>query len=160
MIVAIGFFAWLPLRDVLAYPDRVAVLPNLQADAQTYYELGREVAETGSLRPLPARHPPVWVAVLAAVFAVTGASFVAAKLVLWAALLASIAGCAWLARRVYSTAAAWPAALLCASSPALRGYVGTVQYEVFTGALLLLVLVLAARAAEASSVRMLLRRAM
>jgi 4-amino-4-deoxy-L-arabinose transferase-like glycosyltransferase len=83
------------------------------------------------------------VTLLAALYTVTGPSFVAGKLVSWLALVAMVLMCAMLARRVYSVAAGWTAALVCATSPAMRGYVGTLQYEVLTGTMLLAVLLLA-----------------
>jgi 4-amino-4-deoxy-L-arabinose transferase-like glycosyltransferase len=153
LIVVMGI-AWglsLPLLDVLAYPDRISVLPNLQTDASTYHAIGLELATTGSLDALPSRHPPGWVSILGAVYAVAGPSFVAAKLVSWAALLASVAMCWHLARAMHGALAGWIAAIVCAWSPALRGYVGTLQYEVITGTALLAVLVLALRAVQASS---------
>ena len=70
---------------------------------------------------------------LALVYSVTGPSYVAAKLISWVGLIASVAMCWYLARRVFGETAAALAALLCALSPALRYYVGTVQYEVVTG---------------------------
>jgi len=153
LLLAIGYGVSLPLRDVIAYPDRVSVLPNLQTDAEAYYNIGRAIAEQRSLDAFPIRQPPVWIALLALVFSIAGESFVTGKLILWVALLASVPGCAWLARRMYGPSAGWIAALLCAWSPALRGYVGTVQYEVFTGALLIAVVVLAVRAIASSSTR-------
>jgi 4-amino-4-deoxy-L-arabinose transferase-like glycosyltransferase len=153
LLLAIGYGLTLPLRDVLAYPDRISVLPNLQTDAEAYYNIGRAIAEQRTLDAFPIRHPPVWIGLLALAFSLTGPSFVVGKLILWAALILSVAGCGWLARRMYGPTAGWIAALLCAWSPALRGYVGTVQYEVFTGALLIAVVMLAVRAIESSSDR-------
>jgi dolichyl-phosphate-mannose-protein mannosyltransferase len=151
LIALIGWGASLPLRDVLAYPDRISVLPNLQTDAAAYHAIGLNLATTGSLEALPPRHPPGWVALLAALYTFTGPSFVAGKIVSWLAFLASIAMCAYLARHVYGATAAWIAALLVAWSPALRGYIGTLQYEVVTGTLLLMVLVLALRTVRATT---------
>lgn len=162
LAVLLGVIAWclsLPLQDIFAYPDRVSVLPNLQTDAQAYHDLARQLAETGSLDALPAKHPPGWIALLGAVYAVAGVSFVAGKLVSWLALAASVWACWWLAARMYSRRAGWVAALVCASSPALRGYVGTLQYEVTAAALLLAVMVLAVRAIEAPTRAVLYRRA-
>ena len=159
LVALIGWGASLPIRDVLAYPDRISVLPNLQTDAPAYHAIGLELATTRSLEALPPRHPPGWVAVLGALYTVTGPSFVAAKIVSWLAMLASIAMGASLARHVYGTTAAWIAALLVAWSPALRGYVGTVQYEVVTATLLLMVLVLAWRTVRATTANELYGRA-
>jgi 4-amino-4-deoxy-L-arabinose transferase-like glycosyltransferase len=159
LVVVITYCAWVPLGDVLQYSDRLSVLPNLQTDAEAYYSIGRELFERGTLSVLPPRHPPVWFVVLALVFAIGGVSYVSAKLILWVSLLGLIAGCAWLALRVYGKGAAWTAALVCACSPALHGYVGTVQYEVFTGALLVIVLVMAIRTIEAVNASQALRRA-
>ena len=88
---------------------------------------------------------------LASVYAVVGHSYVAGKLLSWFALVLSVALCAWLANRVYGRTAAVIAALLCASSPGLRAYVGTLQYEVVTGALFALLLCLATRVREAQA---------
>jgi 4-amino-4-deoxy-L-arabinose transferase-like glycosyltransferase len=159
LLLAIAYGLSLPLRDVLAYPNRVSVLPNLQTDAEAYYTLGRAIAEQRSLSAFPIRHPPGWIGLLAIAFNIAGVSYVTGKLISWFALIATVAGGAWLARRMYGRTAGWIAAVLIATSPALRGYVGTVQYEVFTGALLLAVMVLAVRTIESVSNRERWRRA-
>lgn len=159
LLALIAFFLVLPLRDILAYPDRVSVLPNLQTDAAAYYMLGHGLSESWSIAGLPPRHPPGWIVALALAFAVGGASYVTGKLVLWMALILSVGGCAWLARRLYGNTAAWIAAVICASSGALRWYVSTVQYEVFIGAMLLGVLALGLRATDAGTPALLYRRA-
>jgi 4-amino-4-deoxy-L-arabinose transferase-like glycosyltransferase len=150
VLLAIAYGLTLPLYDLLAYPDRVSVLPNLQADAEAYYSIGRTIATDWNLDAFPIRHPPGWIGLLALVFSIGGASFVAGKLISWVALVATVIGCAWLARRIYGPTAGWIAALVTATSPALRGYVGTVQYEVFTGALLLALVMLAVGVIESS----------
>ena len=155
-VVAIGGIAagvWLPLNDVIAYPDRISVLPNLQTDAPAYHAIAVDLATTGSLTALPPRHPPGWVSLLALIYTVTGPSFVAGKLASWLGLVMSVALCAWLAGRVFGGRAAWIAALVCAWSPALRGYVGTLQYEIVTGTLLMMVLSLAVRTVDAETRR-------
>lgn len=159
LLLFIAWSLWLPLADVLAYPDRLSVLPNLQTDASTYHAIGTALAETRSLDALPPRHPPGWVTMLGAVYLVTGPSFVAGKIVSWLALVFSTAACFVLARRVYTGSAAWVAAAVCASSPAMRGYVGTLQYEVVTAALMLTVLVLGVRTLDTADARTRLRRA-
>src|SRR5262245_29225895 len=93
------------------------------------------------------------------VYMVTGPSYVAGKILLWMAFVFSVAACAVLAKRVYNRSAAWAAAALCASAPAMRGYVGTLQYEILTGALMLAVLVLGVRTIEAPDTRRRVRRA-
>ena len=159
VMVGVAWGLWLPLHDLLAYPDRISVLPNLQTDAPAYHAIGLALATTGELDALPPRHPPGWVTMLALLYRVTGPSYVAAKLISWIALIASVAMCWYLARRVFGETAAALAALLCALSPALRYYVGTVQYEVVTGTGLVAVLVLAVRAVDAPSPAVLYRRA-
>jgi 4-amino-4-deoxy-L-arabinose transferase-like glycosyltransferase len=148
--VLIAYCAWVPLQQVLRFPDRLSVLDNLQTDAQTYFELGRLIFEQGGVETMPPRHPPVWPVVVALSFAAGGVSYVTAKLVLWGSFIVLIAGCAWLASRLYGRVAAWAAALVCACSPAMHGYIGTVQYEVFAGALLLATLILAIRTIDAT----------
>ena len=96
---------------------------------------------------------------LGAVYLVTGPSLVAGKIISWLAFVLSVAACAVLAGRVYGRSPAWVAAALCASSPAMRGYVGTLQYEIVTGALMLAVLVLGVRTLEAPDARHRLRGA-
>src|SRR4029453_17454014 len=81
------------------------------------------------------------------------------KLVSWVALVLSVAACGTLARRVYGQDAAIIAAALCASAPAMRGYVGTLQYEIVTGALMIAVLLLAVRTLEAPTTPAYWRRA-
>ena len=159
LVGVLAWFLWLPLADLLRYPDRVSVLGNLQADAAAYHDTARELAAARRLDVIPVRHPPGWVTMLGAVYAVTGPSYVAGKLLSWIALIGSVALCAWLARRIHGPRAAWVAALLCAASPGLRAYVGTLQYEVMTGAWLLVVLALAVRTLDAHSRAQLLLRA-
>ncbi len=150
LLALVVWFAALPLRDVLAYPDRVSVLPNLQTDAAAYDAFARDLAASWQVSALPAKHPPGWMVLLASVYSVAGHSYVAGKLVSWAALLVSVALCGWLALRVYGPTAAAVAAVLCAASPGLRAYVGTLQYEVVTGALFALLLVLSTRVCDAT----------
>jgi 4-amino-4-deoxy-L-arabinose transferase-like glycosyltransferase len=155
----LAWFLSLPLQDVFTFPDRLSVLPNLEADAAAYDAFARDFAATGQLSALPSKHPPGWMLLLAAVYASVGHSYVAGKLVSWFALVAATWLSAWIARRLYGTAAAVTAALLCASSPGLRAYVGTLQYEVVTGALFALFVVLSVRVLGAASARARLWRA-
>jgi len=135
------------------------VQPNLQADASTYDRLARDLASSWQLAAVPPRHPPVWIISLAFVYSLAGASFVAGKLISWASLIASVALGAWLARRIYGAGAAWMCAALTAASPALRAYVGTLQYEVLTGAMLLGTLAIAAHTADSKDRRGIVRGA-
>jgi 4-amino-4-deoxy-L-arabinose transferase-like glycosyltransferase len=159
LLAAIAWALWLPLHDVLTYPDRVSVLPNLETDAAAYDAFAQQLAASWHVAALPAKHPPGWMAALAAVYATVGHSYVAGKLVSWVALVLMVGLCAWLASRVFDRAAGGVAALLCASSPGFRGYVGTLQYEVLTAALVALVLVLAIRVTDAANARQALTRA-
>jgi 4-amino-4-deoxy-L-arabinose transferase-like glycosyltransferase len=160
--VIVGCVAWflvLPLRDVLTFPTRISVFPNLETDAAAYDAFARDFAATGDLAALPSKHPPGWMLMLAAVYAVAGPSYVAGKLVSWHALVVAVGLCAWLAKRMYGAAPAAIAALLCASSPGLRAYVGTLQYEIVTGTLFALLLVMSVRVVDSPGGRPLLRRA-
>jgi len=162
-VLLIGLILWglhLPLHDLLAYPDRISVLPNLQADADTYDLAARRLAATWSSEELPVRHPPGWITVLALLYAVTGPSLVAGKLLNFAALIVVVLLSAWIARRAFGPASAWAAAVLVAMSPGFRGYVGVLQYEVFTAALLCATLALAIRTTEAATARALWQRAL
>jgi hypothetical protein len=137
--VLVGLILWglhLPLHDLVTYPDRISVLPNLQADADTYDRAARRLATTWSSDDLPIRIPPVWITVLALLYAVTGPSFVAGKLLNFAALIVVLLLSAWIARRAIGPGSGWAAAVLVAMSPAFRGYVGVLQYEVFSAGLL------------------------
>jgi hypothetical protein len=160
LVAFIAWSLWLPLGDIFRYPDRLSVLPNLQTDASSYHAIASDLAASASLDALPARHPPGWVGLLGLVYMVSGPSYVAGKTISWLALVLTVVGCGILARRIYGHEAdsnrarrRWRplpeagaiASALCASSPAMRGYVGTLQYEVLTGALLVVVLVLAVR---------------
>ncbi len=136
----------LPLHDLWMHPDRVSVLTSLQVDAQTYHDLATTLAAHGHWTDIPLRQPPGFVALLAVVYRAFGASYTAAKLLLWLCLVASAVLAAWLARRVWGRDAAWAAALLVATAPALRHYTGTVQYEVLAGTELLVLVALAVRA--------------
>jgi 4-amino-4-deoxy-L-arabinose transferase-like glycosyltransferase len=151
VIGCVGWFLMLPLHDVLAFPTRVAVLPNLEADAAAYDAFAQSFAASWRIDALPTKHPPGWIVLLAAVYTVAGHSYVAGKLISWAALVLTVVLCARLAGRLYGRGAATIAALLCASSPGLRAYVGTLQYEVVTAALFTLFLVLSARVTEAAA---------
>jgi 4-amino-4-deoxy-L-arabinose transferase-like glycosyltransferase len=150
LLCAIAWFITLPLNDVLRYPQRLAVLQNLQVDAATYQQIARAVAGSWTLQAFPVLHPPLWPTLLALVYQTFGVSIVAGKLISWLALIGSVLLTALIARRVHNTAAAWTAALLCASSPGLRAYVGTLQYEVTTAFLALAALGAAMRAAEST----------
>ena len=157
----VGLILWglhLPLHDLLTYPDRISVLPNLQADADTYDRAARRLATTWSSDELPIRVPPGWTTVLALLYAVTGPSFVAGKLLNFAALIVVLLLSAWIARRAFDPASGWAAAVLVAMSPGFRGYVGVLQYEVFTAALLCATLALAIRTSEAATTRALWQR--
>ena len=158
--IAIAWFLFLPLRDILTFPDRISVLPNLETDAAAYDAFAREFARTWQLEALPSKHPPGWMLVLATVYAFINASFVAGKIVSWLALIVIVMAAAWLAHRIFGRIAGVIAALLCAASPGLRGYVGTLQYEVLTAALFLVFLVLTIRTADAESPRQAYRRAL
>jgi 4-amino-4-deoxy-L-arabinose transferase-like glycosyltransferase len=155
----IGWFLLLPLNDILDFPDRISVLPNLQTDAAAYDAFARDFARTWQTASLPSKHPPGWMVVLAAVYATVGHSYVAGKLVSWVALAMTVALAAWIAHRVYGVTAGVVAALLCASSPGFRAYIGTLQYEVLTAALFTLFLALCIRSADAVTARAALGRA-
>jgi len=71
-------------------------------------------------------------------------------MMLWGALLVATGLAAWLAHRVWGRGGGAATALLMATSPALRHYVGTIQYELVAAAGLLVVLFLAVRAADSS----------
>jgi 4-amino-4-deoxy-L-arabinose transferase-like glycosyltransferase len=157
--LALAWFLALPLSDVLAYPERLSVLPNLETDAAAYDAFAQEFSQTWQQSSLPAKHPPGWMVLLASVYAMFGHSYVAGKIVSWLALVLTVALTAWLAHRMNGRTAAIIAALLCASSPGLRAYVGTLQYEVLTAALFTLLLVLSVRTASAPTTRDALTRA-
>ena len=135
---------WLPLADMFRFPDRVSVFPNLVTDAATYYDLARELSATWQ-NNIPTTYPPLWIGLMAAVFSISGPSYVAGKLISWTGLVIIVILAAWLARRVYGSTAAWMAAVLCAASAGLRAYVGTLQYEIVTATLLLVSIALAVR---------------
>jgi len=162
-LLLVGLMLWglhLPLHDVLTYPDRISVLPNLQADADTYDRAARRLATTWSSDEVPIRVPPGWTTVLALLYAVTGPSLVAGKLLNFAALIVVLLLSAWIARRAFDPASGWAAAVLVAMSPGFRGYVGVLQYEVFTAALLCATLAFAIRTSEAATPRALWPRAL
>jgi hypothetical protein len=148
----IAWGLWLPLDDLLTYPGRVSVLPNLAADAEAYHDLARELSLTWH-NNIPAKFPPLWIGLMASVYSMSGVSFVAGKLISWAGLVICVSIAAWLARRVHGPWAGWAAAVLCATSAGLRAYVGTLQYEIVTAAWLLVAVALTVRALNASSAR-------
>ncbi len=110
------------------------MLPSLQVDAITYHELATRIAADGSLSHIPARQPPGFVVLLAGLYVITGPSYLAARLTLWICFVVTVGLAAWTARRVWGSGVAATAAALVATAPALRHYVGTVQYEVLVGA--------------------------
>ena len=155
-VLALLAMAWglsLPLRDVLAYPDRISVLPE-SADRRAAYHaiavrladdrqprgaaaaasagLGRRCSPRSTRSPARRMSPASWCP---------------------GPRSSRRWPCAWYWRGRSSVPRRWIAALVCAWSPALRGYVGTVQYEVVTGAALLAVLVLGLRTADADVAR-------
>ena len=150
LVSSILWCLWLPLADMRRYADRISVFPNLVTDAATYYDLARELS-TSWQNNIPTTYPPLWIGLMATVFSVTGPSYVAGKLISWTGLAITVLLAAWLANRVYGSTAAWMAALLCAASAGLRAYVGTLQYEVVTGTLLLASIVLAVRSVDTAS---------
>ncbi len=139
----------LPLHDLLAYPDRLSVLSSLQIDASTYDQLGSDIATTGTWRDFPALQPPDFVAVLALIYRVFGHSNVIAKIFLWLCLVACTCLGGWLTQRVWGREPALVAMVLMATAPALRHYVGTLQYEVVVAAGLMAALGLTVKALEA-----------
>jgi len=162
-LLLVGVILWglhLPLHDLLKYPDRISVLPNLQADADAYDSAARRLATTWSSNELPVRHPPGWITALALLYTVTGPSLVAGKLLNFAALIVVLLLSVWIARRAFGSASGWAAAVLVAMSPGFRGYVGVLQYEMFTAALLCGTLALAIRTTEAATLRALWQRAL
>ena len=80
---------WLPLADMLRYPERVSVFPNLTTDAANYYNLARELSATWQ-NNIPTTYPPLWIGLMATVFSVTGPSYVAGKLISWTALVIGV----------------------------------------------------------------------
>ena len=150
LLLAVAGGLSLPLVDILTYPNRLSVLPSLQVDAATYDAIGQSLAATGRVSDIPARQPPGFVVLLALAYSAFGSSWVTAKMVLWFALgITVLAG--WLGRRVSGSGAGVVAALLTATAPALRHYVGTIQYEIATAAGVLVLLALATRAVDAGS---------
>ena len=138
-----------PLRTILANPERLSALPSLQVDAAAYDAIAAEVARTRSLAPIPPTQPPGFVLTMAAVYLVAGHTWLAGKMFLWLVFVVCVALAARLAWRMYGDEhSAWAAALLTATAPALHGYVATIQYEVMAAAWLL-VLVLSADRARA-----------
>ncbi len=143
----------LPLADILASPDRLSALGSLQVDAGAYDAAATALAGGAPWTAIPLRQPPGFVATLALIYAVFGHSYLAAKLALWACLVAATALAAWLAGAVWGRREAWAAALLTATAPALRHYVGTVQYEVLVAAELLATVALVVTAATTCGAR-------
>jgi len=157
LVALITWTLWLALNDVLTYPTRVSVLPNLTADAETYHALAAELSATWR-NNIPAKFPPMWIGLMALVYSVSGVSVVAGKLISWTGLVALVLLSAWLGRKIYGTAAAWVAAVVCASSAGLRAYVGTLQYEIATATFLLAMLALAVHASASDNSSRLFRR--
>ncbi len=93
--------AALPLRAIVAHPTSLSVVPSLQVDAAAYDAIAAEIVQTRSLEPIPPLQPPGFVLMVAAVYAVAGHSWVAAKVFLWLVFCACILMSAQLAWRLY-----------------------------------------------------------
>jgi 4-amino-4-deoxy-L-arabinose transferase-like glycosyltransferase len=138
-----------PLVQIIRGGERLTILPNLEVDSRSYDSIALDLARRRSPDAISPVFPPGFVAVIALVYTVCGHSLVAAKTVLWLCLVATTILAAFLAWRVHGTrVAAWTAALLAASSPALQAYTGTLQFEVLVAALVVALLVLAVNALD------------
>jgi 4-amino-4-deoxy-L-arabinose transferase-like glycosyltransferase len=155
----LGWFLWLPLADIVRFPDRLSVLPNLETDAAAYDAFAWQLVETQQLSALPTKHPPGWMAMLASVYAVAGHSYVAGKLLSWLALVLTVVTSSLIAYRIYGRSAGVITALLVASSPGLRAYTGTLQYEVVTAGLFTAFLLFTIQVIEATNRRQAITRA-
>jgi 4-amino-4-deoxy-L-arabinose transferase-like glycosyltransferase len=155
----LGWFLWLPLADIVRFPDRLSVLPNLETDAAAYDAFAWQLVETQQLSALPTKHPPGWMAMLASVYAVAGHSYVAGKLLSWLALVLTVVTSPLIAYRIYGRSAGVITALLVASSPGLRAYTGTLQYEVVTAGLFTAFLLFTIQVIEATNRRQAITRA-
>ncbi len=128
----------LSARFATSLPLRISVLPSLQVDASTYDSIALGLSQTWSLDSVPPLQPPGFVTFLAVVYTLFGHSWIAGRLALWLCLVTATCLSALLARKMYrSTAAGWCSALLCATSPALQAYSGTLQYELLASVWLL-----------------------
>lgn len=137
---AIASLLMFSLSYVTTFRTRISVLPSLQVDASTYDTIALELANTWSLDAIPPLQPPGFVAFLATIFTAFGHSWIAGRVALWVCLVLATVSSAFLARAMYrSELAGWFAALLCAASPALRAYAGTLQYELLAAVLLLFI---------------------
>lgn len=143
-----------PMYLLLSHPNRISVYSSLQVDAQTYDEIATRIASGAGLRAMSPLQPPGFIGLLAVVYYAFGHSWMVAKLVLWGFFVATVCLSGLLAWRIYENEdAVWGALLLTASSRALQSYVGTLQYEVVAGFLLVWWLLCANRAAGSESKR-------
>lgn len=141
MTLVIAILLLLSARYVLSAPLRISVLPSLTVDASAYDAIALDLSNTWSLDAIPPLQPPGFVTFLAVVFTVFGHSWTAGRLALWACLIVATALSALVAKTIYrSETAGWGAALLCTASPALRGYAGTLQYELLAAVFLLVLI--------------------
>ena len=49
LVALIAYFLALPLRDIVQYPGRLSVLPNLETDAAAYDGFAQAFAQSGQL---------------------------------------------------------------------------------------------------------------
>ncbi|HXG89943.1 MAG TPA: hypothetical protein VNJ02_16570 [Vicinamibacterales bacterium] len=134
----------IPLAAIRSSGDRLTILPSLQVDAPAYDAIASAIARTHSVDPIPPLQPPGFVMTLGALYAITGHSWLAAKVFLWCTLVACVLMAARLGWLIYRhEAAAWAAAWLTAASPMLQAYTGTIQYELVAACWLLALLLIA-----------------
>jgi hypothetical protein len=128
----------LAARFAAGAPERISVLQSLQIDAAAYDAIAASLSAHWSAESIPPLQPPGFVTFLAVVFTWFGHSWTAGRMALWMCLVVATGLGAIVARTMYGRAnAGWCAALLCAASPALHAYAGTLQYELLASVLLL-----------------------
>lgn len=145
LVLAAG--AVLAFRTATAEPD-ARFTGNLDIDSVRYDQYARAVADSRSLGAIPPLYPPGFIALLAATYAVAGASYLAAKVVLAALLVGAAVLVAYTTWRVVGPAEAVIAAALTVFSPLMLAYVSTLQYEVSAAFLSALVMALLVGASQ------------
>jgi hypothetical protein len=109
---------------------------NLGIDTDKYDGAARRIAATGSV-DVPILQPPGYILYLALLYRLLGPRVIVPKL-LACAMILGLSGGVWaLGRRFVGAGAAFAGAVLTITSPVLRAYASTLQYEILAASLFL-----------------------
>jgi hypothetical protein len=125
----------LNIRFALRTKDALACY-NLGIDTDKYDGAARRIAATGVV-DVPTLQPPEYILYLALLYRLLGPRVIVPKLLACAMVLGLSVGVWALGRRFVGEGAAFAGAVLTITSPVLRAYASTLQYEVLAASLFL-----------------------